>query len=122
MFKVGDKVKRRNGRSFSDGSFVQTVKAHPEDKVYGIIPYAVWLKETDSWIGENDLVLANPSPVRETTIVKKEIVPGTYGDVKIEAWDNGYVFDCAITMKPVNKKDKLAEAIKTLQLIHDAME
>ena len=57
------------------------------------------------------------SPVKVTTIVKKEIVPGTYGDVKI--WPSGTI--CIPGMSGTDKK-RLAEAIKTLQLIHDAME
>ena len=56
------------------------------------------------------------SPVKETTIIKKEIVPGTYGDVMVGAAPKRIYVDV------VQEKTKLAEAIKTLQLIHDAME
>lgn len=57
------------------------------------------------------------SPVKETTVIKKEIVPGIYGDVKI--WPAGTI--CIPGMSGTDKK-RLAEAIKTLQIIHDAME
>ena len=56
------------------------------------------------------------SPVKETTIIKKVIVPGTYGDVRVGAAPKRIYVDV------VQGKTKLAEAIKTLQLIHDAME
>lgn len=55
-------------------------------------------------------------PVKITTITKKEIVPGTYGDVRVGAAPKRIYVDV------VQEKTKLAEAIKTLQLIHDAME
>ena len=57
------------------------------------------------------------SPVKETTVIKKEIIPGTYGDVKI--WPSGTI--CIPGMSGADKS-RLAEAIKTLQIIHDAME
>lgn len=58
----------------------------------------------------------NNSPVKETTIIKKEIVPGTYGDVRVSAITE------RIYVGVVQEKTKLAEAIKTLQQIHDALE
>ena len=56
------------------------------------------------------------SPVKITTITKKEITPGTYGDVRVSAAPKRIYVDV------VQQKTKLAEAIKTLQQIHDAME
>lgn len=52
-FKEGDKVKRINGETFSNGEFVVTVEG------MGIKSKEVWLKETQSWLHENDLCLAN---------------------------------------------------------------
>ena len=78
---------------------------------------SVALKETDTYISVNSIELVTNSPVRETTVVKKEIVPGTYGDVKI--WPAGTI--CIPGMSGTDKS-RLAEAIKTLQIIHDAME
>lgn len=55
-------------------------------------------------------------PVKITTITKKEIVPRTYGDVRVGAAPKRIYVDV------VQQKTKLAEVIKTLQTIHDAME
>ena len=55
------------------------------------------------------------SPVKETTIVKKEIIPGVYG--KVQVFGSGYV-----STELLLTKDELAETIKTLQIIHDAMD
>ena len=55
------------------------------------------------------------SPVKETTIIKKEIVPGVYGLVQVFGSGN-------ISTELITDKSELAETIKTLQLIHDAME
>ena len=55
------------------------------------------------------------SPVKVTTIVKKEIVPGVYGLVQVFGSGN-------ISTELITDKSELAETIKTLQLIHDAME
>ena len=54
-------------------------------------------------------------PVRVTTVVKKEIVPGVYGLVQVFGSGN-------ISTELITDKSELAETIKTLQLIHDAME
>ena len=113
-FKVGDKVKRKDDKVFSNGKPIATVgewifNFEPDGKVA--------LMETDKYIYENRIELATNSPVRETTVVKKEIIPGTYGDVKI--WPAGTI--CIHGMSGTDKK-RLAEAIKTLQLIHDALE
>lgn len=119
-FKVDDVVKRKDGLPIGNETWGDTVSETAV--ITKIKDGRIYLEGKGGFYTDWFLELANTSPVRETTVVKKEIVPGTYGDVKVEVWDNVFVFDCAITMGPVNKKDKLAEAIKTLQQIHDAME
>ena len=113
-FKVGDKVKRRDGSAFSNGKHTATVTEWGFGFKMGD---RVALKETDTYISVNSIELVTNSPVRETTVVKKEIVPGTYGDVKI--WPAGTI--CIPGMSGTDKS-RLAEAIETLQIIHDAME
>ncbi|EJW14095.1 hypothetical protein M5X02_30900 [Paenibacillus alvei] len=49
MFKAGDKVKRTNGDTFSNGKMTVTV-----ERVEGC---RVWLKETCSWLNEDQIVL-----------------------------------------------------------------
>lgn len=53
-FKEGDRVKKVNGRDFSNGEFVVTVEGMEED--YG----GVWLKETQSWLDKDSLCLVQP--------------------------------------------------------------
>lgn len=114
-FKVGDVVKRKDGNWFSNRKLTATVgewtfNFEPRDRVS--------LVETGTYIGEENIELvSSSSPVRETTVVKKEIIPGTYGDVEISS--SGVIY-----MSPIcgTGKNRLAEAIKTLQTIHDAME
>ena len=57
------------------------------------------------------------SAVREVVVTKKEIIPGTCGDVKI--WPASTI---CIPGIPGTDKSRLAEAIKTLQQIHDALD
>lgn len=117
MFKVGDKVRQKNGICFNNGHYIDTIS---EWKRGSPMRGGVWLSQADAWIYENELELATDSPVRETTIVKKEIVPGTYGKVVIgQTSDINRVY---LTICQSLNKKQLAEAIKTLQLIHDAME
>lgn len=114
-FKVGDVVKRKDGEPLGNKRWGDTVS---ETAVVTKVEYdRNYLEGKSGFYTDWFLELANTSPVRETTIVKKEIVPGTYGDVKI--WPAGTI--CIPGMSGTDKK-RLAEAIKTLQIIHDAME
>lgn len=117
MFKVGDKVEIIGGKiHYFDIGEVATVKGvYRDDRLYveGRI---------NQTVNFADVKLVTASPVRETTIIKKEIIPGVYGKVVVRTWEADTVFDCSISMSHTNKKSELAEAIKTLQLIHDAME
>lgn len=49
-FKAGDRVKRRDGNTFSNSSYVVTVKATDE--------VGIWFKETDTWCDESFIQLA----------------------------------------------------------------
>ena len=57
---------------------------------------------------------ATKSPVKITTVTKKEIVPGDYGCVKVSLLDGIFVYDLKTT-----EKTKLLNTIKTLQEIYD---
>lgn len=112
MFKVGDKVEIIGGKiHYFDIGEIATVKYvyHNNNRLYveGRICQTVNFA---------DVKLVTASPVRETTIVKKEIIPGSYGKVSVTS--TGISVDYISRFK----KAELAEAIKTLQLIHDAME
>lgn len=111
-FKVGDKVKRKDGNDFSSKKKIATVGEwgfNFEEK------NRVSLVETGTYIAGSLIELVMSSPVRETTIVKKEIIPGVYG--KVQVFGSGYV-----STELLLTKDELAETIKTLQIIHDALE
>lgn len=111
-FKVGDKVKHRDGSAFSNGKHIATVAEWGFGFKMGD---SVALKETDTYISVNSIELVTNSPVRETTVVKKEIVPGIYG--KVVAREDGGVY-----MSTTSDRKELQKAIETLQIIHDAME
>lgn len=112
-FKVGDVVKRKDGNRFSDTNSpteVVTSVCSPYYKVSG----------QGGEFTEKFLEFTTPSPVKETTVVKKEIVPGKYGKVVVGPTSDTHRVD--MTFSQTLLKHQLAEAIKTLQLIHDAME
>lgn len=115
MFKVGDKVEIIGGEIhyFDIGEFATVKRVNSnntlnvEGRICQVVDFA-------------DVKLAKLLPVRDTTIVKKEIVPGNYGKVKVLTSSDTkrvHVEFC----QSLNKL-QLAEAIKTLELIHDAME
>ena len=64
--------------------------------------------------GSEYKVIYIKSPVKITTVTKKEIVPGEYGCVKISLLDGIFVYDLKTT-----EKTKLLNTIKTLQEIYD---
>ena len=114
-FKVGNVVKRKDGLTIGNETWGDTLsetavviktkdgRNYLEGKSG---PYSDWFLE-----------LVSRSPVRVTTVVKKEIIPGIYGDVEISSSGVIYVSPICGT-----GKKRLAEAIKTLQQIHDAIE
>lgn len=71
------------------------------------------------WVGGKVVELVSQGPVRETTIVKKEIVPGLYGSVSVSKNTSEGI---AIHVAWTHGKAKIAEIIKTLQTVHDAVE
>ena len=115
MLKVGDEVEIIGGKIhyFDIGEFATVKRVNSNNTLY-----------VEGRIGQTvnfaDVKLVTASPVRETTIVKKEIVPGIYGKVLIgQTSDINRVY---LTISQSLNKNQLAEVIKTLQLIHDAME
>lgn len=113
MFKVGDKVKVIKNDSHS-GNMVGDVGTITKIDDRGYIKVTVDDRfDCRNFHYPHDL--EHFGPVRETTIVKKEIIPGVYG--KVQVFGSGY-----ISTELIGDKTELAEAIKTLQLIHDAME
>lgn len=66
---------------------------------------------------------AQPSPVREVTTVRKEIVPGVYG--RVEVWEDCSEGGLAVDVKPIRidraGMAELTNAIDTLTAIRDAM-
>jgi hypothetical protein len=64
MFKEGDKVRKIDGSSFSNGSYTATVKSIGD---IGENDNVVWMKETGTFVAVGDLTLA------DNTI--KEVVP-----------------------------------------------
>lgn len=74
-FKVGDRVRQKNGLPFSNGEHVLTVEKYHYRE-------GPTFKETGTWLSEDSLKLANDSPIR--TVTRREIVPGTYGGVVVE--------------------------------------
>lgn len=109
--RVGDKITYKN-------------EEFKVEQLGGSCINMVWAKFTRNrdltWVSGGDVELVNTSPVRKTTIVKKEIVPGTYGDVRVLTLsDTKKVY---VEFYQSLNKLRLAEALKTLQLIHDAME
>ena len=111
-FKVGDKVKRKDGIVFSNQKEIATVGEWTFGFESG---NRVALVETGTHTSVNSIELVTNSPVRETTVIKKGIVPGVYGLVQVFGSGN-------ISTELITDKSGLAETIKTLQLIHDAME
>ena len=61
---------------------------------------------------------ATKSPVKITTVTKKEIVPGTYGRLHVVNSNDKYV-TLGFSFDSTLDKTELAEAIKTLQEIYD---
>lgn len=108
---IGDTVRRVSGYNFGNGKPENTIERWFDLLDGGKAPYV-----QNGWVSSGNLVKVNTSPVKETTVVKKEIVPGTYSHVFVEPLNR------KVMMHYVQTKSQLAEAIKTLQLIHDAME
>ena len=112
-FKVGDVVKHKGGKAFSNGDYTATVGPW----VFSLDSLVrVALVETNTHVMEDKIKLADDGPIRETTVVKKEIIPGEYGCVKISLLGGIFVYDLKTT-----EKTKLLDTIKTLQIIYDAM-
>ena len=75
-FKVGDRVRNKDGSAFSNGDHIVTVT---NNKGYG----GVWLKETETYTSASLIELANPAPPTIRTITRREVVPGQYGIVEV---------------------------------------
>ena len=113
MFKVGDKVKIIGNGSGEIIHYLHIGETVTIERVRGSkLEVGGRIFQT---VSKLDVELIIDSPVRETTIVKKEIIPGDYDLVVVQS--NGYV-----SMSSTKNKERLAKAIKTLQIIHDAME
>lgn len=113
-FKIGDVVKVIKNDSYSSNK-VGDVGTVTEIRGYSNIKVTVnGKKDFGNFHYPHDL--EHFGPVRETTVVKKEIIPGTYGDVRVSAAPKRIYVDV------VQQKTKLTEVIKTLQIIHDALE
>ena len=112
-FKVGDVVKRKDGLPL--GEEIRGDVVSETAVVNKVSDGLVYLRGLSGAYDYRFLQLVVNSPVSETIIVKKEIVPGTYGDVEI--CPAGTI--CVPGISGTDKK-RLAEAIKTLQIIHDA--
>lgn len=82
-FKEGDRVKRKDGTNFSNGSYVVTVDCRSYEDGYE----RVWLKETFTKIDHQDLELVQISSEQPTP------TPHKYVDV-IKAWADGYEVQC----------------------------
>ena len=75
-FKVGDRVRNKDGSAFSNGDHIVTVT---NNKGYG----GVWFKETGTYTSASLIELANPAPPTIRTITRREVVPGQYGIVEV---------------------------------------
>lgn len=74
-FKKGDRIRRKDGDTFSNGSHVATVN-YIED-------YNVWIKETFTYINAEEITLANP-PTKTGDNVHQ---PNHYTQGGIETFD-----------------------------------
>jgi len=104
MFKVGDRVKRINNRTFSNGDYVVTVKE--------IIKNRVWFKETNTSLNYKEVELAE-----ETT--KKPNTELTFKEFVNEA-EEGKIFVSRMGVEFYkeykNIKIKLPDGVKTNKL------
>lgn len=114
MFKAGDRVKYKNGETFSNGRLVNTV-----DKI--VDGGQVWLLETKTWIGVESIEHESPtkSPVR--TVTRREIVPGVYGKVRVNECGIGGGVE-SIEMKPTRSPEELRESAHILNQLAEALE
>ena len=111
-FKVGDVAKRKDGLPLGEESRGDVVSETAV--VTKVFDGLVYLRGLSGAYDYRFLQLVVNSPVSETVIVKKEIVPGDYGCVKISLLDGIFVYDLKTT-----EKTKLLNTIKTLQEIYD---
>jgi hypothetical protein len=69
MLKAGDKVKKKNGTTFSNGEYIATVS---KVEYYGN-GNVVWLVETGSWLSPKSLEHAHKQKKTEIDIVKEKV-------------------------------------------------
>ena len=128
-FKEGDRVKRKDGTNFSNGSFVVTVDCMSYEDGYE----RVWLKETATKIDHQDLELVQISPEQPTP------TPHKYSDV-IKAWADGYevqcyntfiqdwidmntpIFTCEYEWRVKPNQDRILEIEKTITELQNELE
>lgn len=115
-FKVGDRVRRiGNGHVTLSplGREVTVVKGSIDT-----LRHAVWYENERGdvvWSDEKNWELVNTSPVRTITKTRKEIVPGTYGAVKV--LDGG-----DITLISTREPAELRAAAATFIELADALD
>lgn len=125
-FNLGDKVKRKNGTPFSNGSYVVTVDDATCDAM-------VWLKETGTHVPSKSLELVQISPEQPTP------TPHKYVDV-IKAWADGYevqcyntfiqdwidmntpIFTCEYEWRVKPNQDRILEIEKTITELQNELE
>lgn len=120
-FKPGDKVKRKDGELFSNGSLIVTV-----DKIS--CNNHIWFKETKTWSHFDYLTFVSagdtfpPLPwSREggkiepfRTVTKRELKPGRYGRVRISD-------SFQIRVEAVTDAEQLDEVMHTLAQIREVL-
>lgn len=89
MFKVGDRVKKINGKPFSNGDYVVTVKKIDGSKI--------WFKETDSFFTDKRIKLAKVIKwnVKESVNMNsektfRELIIGWCNVKPYEIWESEY--------------------------------
>lgn len=73
-FKEGDKVRRKDGKPFSNREYILTVSS----KRMGINPY---LRETNTWIDKRSIELVKPKESRFTETVTKTVFKDFSGEI-----------------------------------------
>lgn len=83
-FKVGMKIAKKDGSTFSNNKKIATI-----DRISGD---CVWLFETGFWLSKAEIVSVEPkSPIQEEVVTKRKLVPGVYGHVIVNSYGNGKV-------------------------------
>ena len=66
-FKVGDRVRKKNGDTFSNGNFVETIVKYEDSYGRGKIPWV-----SGGWVPSGDIELVEPSDKDYNTVSKPE--------------------------------------------------